>query len=43
MLALSARQSRAADSTSVSNYGLQIEGRPADDLKHIGSSGLLLK
>ena len=39
---MSASHSRAADSTSVSNTGLQIEGRTADDLEHLGRRGLLL-
>ena len=43
MVALSASQSRAADSTSVSQHGLQIEGRAADDLEHVGGGGLLLQ
>ena len=40
---MSASQSRAADSTSVLQHGLQIEGRAADDLEHVGGGGLLLQ
>ena len=43
MPALSASQSRAADSTSVSQHGLQVEGRAADHLEHVGGGGLLLQ
>ena len=39
----SASQSRAAVSTSVSSTALQIEGRAADDLEHVGGGGLLLQ
>ena len=40
---MSASHSRAADSTSVSEHRLQIEGRAADDLEHVGGRGLLLQ
>ena len=43
MVAVSASHSRAADSTSVSSTVLQIEGRAADDLEHVGGGGLLLQ
>ena len=41
--ALSRLAQRAADSTSVSSTVLQIEGRAADDLEHVGGGGLLLQ
>ena len=40
---MSASQSRTADSTSVWSTDLQVEGRAADDLEHIGGGGLLLQ
>ena len=40
---MSASHSRAADSTSVSSTVLQIEGRAADHLEHVGGGGLLLQ
>ena len=43
MLALSASQNRAAKIQEGLQHRLQIEGRPADDFEHIGSSGLLLE
>ena len=41
MVASSASQSCAADFVSVSSTRLQIEGRTADDLEHVGGGGLL--
>ena len=38
-----ASQSRAADSDQRVEHGLQVEGRAADDLEHVGGRGLLLK
>ena len=43
MLALSASQSRAAEFDESLQHRLQIEGRPADDLEHVGGGGLLLQ
>ena len=43
IVALSASHSRAADSTSVCEHGIEIEGRAADDLEHLGGGGLLLQ
>ena len=40
---MSASQRRAADLTSVSQHGLQIERRAADDFEHVGGGGLLLQ
>ena len=40
---LSAPQSRAAISTSVSNTGCRSNGRAADDLEHVRGRGLLLQ
>ena len=40
---MSASHSRAADSTSVIEHRLQIEGRAADHLEHVGGGGLLLQ
>ena len=39
----SASQSRTADFASVSSTGLQVEGRAADHLEHVGGGGLLLQ
>ena len=36
-------QSRAADFDERLQHGLQIEGRAADDLEHVGGGGLLLQ
>ena len=38
-----ASQMRVAFSSMVSNTGLQLEGRSADDLEHVGGGGLLLQ
>ena len=43
MTTVSASQRRAADWTSVFSTALQIEGRPAYDLEHVGGGGLLLE
>ena len=43
MFAMSASHSRAADFDERIEYGLQIEGRAADDLEHVGGGGLLLQ
>ena len=43
MMACSASHSRVADSTSVSQHGIQVEGRAADHLEHVGGRGLLLQ
>ena len=43
MPAMSASQSCAADSVSRIKYGLQVEGRAADRLEHVGGGGLLLQ
>ena len=43
MAALSASQSRAADFDKRVENSLQVKGGAADDLKHIGSGGLLLQ
>ena len=40
---MSASHSRAADSTKRVEHRLQIEGRAADDLEHVGGGGLLLQ
>ena len=42
MATRSAAQARP-NSTSVSQHRLQIEGRAADDLEHVGGGGLLLQ
>ena len=39
----SASHSRAADFDQRIEHGLQIEGRAADDLEHVGGGGLLLQ
>ena len=41
--AISASHRCAADWTSVLSTLLQIEGRSADDLEHVGGGGLLLQ
>ena len=43
MTAISASHSRAADFDQRVEHGLQIEGRAADDLEHVGGRGLLLQ
>ena len=43
MFAMSASHRRAAELGQRIEHGLQGERRPADDLEHVGSSGLLLK
>ena len=40
---MSASQSRAADFDQRVEHRLQIEGRAADDLEHVGGGGLLLQ
>ena len=40
---MSASQSRAADSHERLSTALQIEGRAADNLEHVGGGGLLLQ
>ena len=40
---MSASHSRAADLDQRIEHGLQIEGRAADDLEHVGGGGLLLQ
>ena len=41
--AMSASHNRAADFDQRVEHGLQIEGRAADDLEHVGGGGLLLQ
>ena len=43
MAAKSASQSRAAELDQRIEHSLQIEGRAADDLEHVGGGGLLLQ
>ena len=43
IVALSASQSRAAEFDQRLQHRLQIEGRAADDLEHVGGGGLLLQ
>ena len=43
MSVLSASHSRAADSNQRIEHRLQIEGRAADHLEHVGGGGLLLQ
>ena len=43
MAAISASHSRAADFDQRIEHGLQVEGRAADHLEHIGGGGLLLE
>ena len=43
MRAMSASHSRAADFDQRVEHRLQIEGRAADDLEHVGGGGLLLQ
>ena len=40
---MSASHSRAADCDECIEHRLQIEGRAADDLEHVGGGGLLLQ
>ena len=40
---MSASHSRAADFDQRIEHRLQIEGRAADDLEHVGGGGLLLQ
>ena len=40
---MSASHSRAADLDERVEDGLQVEGRAADDLEHVGGRGLLLQ
>ena len=42
IVALSASQSRAAEFNEGPQHGLQVEGRAADHLEHVGSGCLLL-
>ena len=43
MVPMSASHSRPADPAKRIEHGLQIEGRAADDLEHVGGGGLLLQ
>ena len=40
---MSASHRRAADFGERIEHGLQVEGRAADDLEHVGGGGLLLQ